>query len=97
MGFLDRLFGKPNVATFAAVMIHAFREGGNISDLRFDAAENCIARSDPDAPWIVNLDKVSRRGLCTRGQRLIDLMRIVAGSFRSLNRSQSADILKVAR
>jgi len=55
MGLLDRLFGKPRIAEFAALMIQAFREAGDRTDLRFDASENRIVRSDPDAQWTVNL------------------------------------------
>jgi hypothetical protein len=39
MGFLDPLFGKPTVASFARQMTQAFRDAGDVTDLRFDAAE----------------------------------------------------------
>jgi hypothetical protein len=55
MGLLDRVFGKPSVATFAAEMIRAFREAGHTSDLRFDVSENRLVGGDSDVPWTVNL------------------------------------------
>ena len=57
MGFLDRLFGKPSIADFAAQMIQAFREAGDKTDLRFDAAENRIVRGESDDQWTVNLGR----------------------------------------
>jgi hypothetical protein len=48
-GILDRLLGKPSVAAFADEMIQAFREAGDVSDLRYDAAENCTVRRNADA------------------------------------------------
>jgi hypothetical protein len=44
MGILDRLLGKPSVATLAEQMIHAFRDAGDNTDLRFDAFD--LARAD---------------------------------------------------
>jgi hypothetical protein len=79
MGLLDRLFGKPGIADFAAEMIWALREGGHKTDLRFDASENRIVRGDPDAQWTVNLANLyqtnmkqlrSRRAECVRSARL---------------------------
>ncbi|MGO9468104.1 MAG: hypothetical protein ACLQIB_45830 [Isosphaeraceae bacterium] len=58
MGLLDRLLGKPSVASFAAQMIQAFREAGDKTDLRFDASENRIVRNDPDSPWVANLENM---------------------------------------
>jgi hypothetical protein len=75
MGLLDRLFGKPSIADFAAQMIQAFREAGDKADLRFEAAEIRIVRADPDGPSTVNLANIyqtflreprSRRAECVR-------------------------------
>jgi hypothetical protein len=55
MGLLNRLFGKPSIADFAAQMIEAFREAGDMTDLRFDAAENRIVRGHSDDQWTLNL------------------------------------------
>src|SRR6516165_3494689 len=75
MGLLDRLLGKPSIADFAAQMIQAFREAGDKTDLRFEAAENRIVRAGPDGPSTVNLANIyqtylreprSRRAECVR-------------------------------
>jgi hypothetical protein len=75
MGLLDRLFGNPSVADFAAQLIQALREAGDKTDLRFDPSENRIVRGDPDGPSTVNLANMyqaflreprSRRAECVR-------------------------------
>jgi len=53
MGLLDRLFGKPSVAEFAAQMMQAFREAGDKTDLRFGATENRIVCDDRGSEWAV--------------------------------------------
>jgi hypothetical protein len=63
MGLLDRLFGKPSVADFAARMIQAFREAGDKTDLRYDAARNRNARVDAVEPWVANLADMYQRYL----------------------------------
>jgi hypothetical protein len=37
MELINRLFGKPSIADFAAEMIQAFREAGDKTELGFDA------------------------------------------------------------
>jgi hypothetical protein len=58
MGLLHRLLGKPTIADFAAEMIQAFREAGDKSDLRFDAAGNRIIRSDAGSDSNSNLSRL---------------------------------------
>ena len=75
MGIIDRLFGNPSVADFAAQLIQALREAGDKTDLRFDPSENRIVRGDPDPPSTINLANMyqtflreprSRRAECVR-------------------------------
>jgi uncharacterized protein YtpQ (UPF0354 family) len=59
MGILDRLFGKPSVARFAAEMIQALRQAGEQDELLFDAPENRLVRAnEPDRNWTLNLHNV---------------------------------------
>jgi hypothetical protein len=81
MGILDRLLAKPSVATFAQQMIQAFREAGDNNDLRFDAAENCIVRSDPDVPWTVNLANMYQAYLQTPRSERAEYVRSTARSI----------------
>jgi hypothetical protein len=81
MGMLDRLFGIPSVADFAQQMIQAFREAGDVTDLRFDAAAKCIVRSDPDAPWTVNLANMYQAYLQTPRSERAEYVRSTARSL----------------
>jgi hypothetical protein len=85
MGLLDRLFGKPSIADFAEQMIEAFRGAGDNTDLRFDAAENCIVRSDADAPWTVNLANMYQAYLQTPRSERAEYVRSTARSLITKN------------
>jgi len=66
MGLLDRLFGKPSVASFAEQMIQAFRQAGDKTDMRFDASENESVHgwrdeSQPEPDRLGNPRKEARR------------------------------------
>jgi hypothetical protein len=61
MGVLDRLFGKPSVASFAAQMIEALHRAGETAELRFHASEIRILRGgSSDRDWVINLDNMYR-------------------------------------
>jgi hypothetical protein len=88
VGLLDRLFGKPTIADFAAEMIKAFREAGDKTDLRFDASENRIVRGEPHDGWMVNVANMYQIYLrdprSQRAERVRTLVREILTSGKGL-------------
>src|SRR5262245_14949862 len=50
LSIIDRLFGRPSPAAFAARLIRALREAGDTDDLRFDPSGGRIVRSREGEP-----------------------------------------------
>jgi hypothetical protein len=87
MGLLNRLFGKPSIADFAAEMIQAFHEAGDKTDLRFDASENRIVRGECDDQWTVNLANMYQMYLQQPRQRRAEYVRTVVRGLISARKA----------